>query len=277
MESSSSLLIDLTVEPDLQPLYPTTAQVAHLLSPNVGLSPTQKQQLVSHCLTRSCVFGDFALLSFLLLDSQAQGFLDLSKQDDDGLGLVSIAILGFGSDSERDVEREECIRLLISEGADVNLPDYGMSINFFELSNSSNLDIPAGWISLHHAALVAPPTLLSHLLTHGCSPFAVTRRKLTALDIVTASTTLPGREDVALLLEEHMRAQGWTGGRMEERRKLRERRQHRMGKRRDLQEGVEKALNIDPRWWGDSEPDYVAAELSDDDDEDSSADKDVLV
>lgn len=114
-------------------------------------------------------------------------------------------------------------------------------------------------------------------MTHGCSPFAVTRRKLTALDIVTASTTLPGREDVALLLEEHMRAQGWTGGRMEERRKLRELRQHRIGKRRNLQEGVEKALNIDPRWWGDAEPDYVASELSDDEDEDFDMDKDVAV
>ena len=125
--------------------------------------------------------------------------------------------------------------------------------------------------------MIAPPTLVSYLLTHGCSPFAVTRRKLTALDIVTASTTLPGREDVALLLEEHMRAQGWTGGRMEERRKLTELRQHRMGKRRDLQEGVEKALNIDPRWWGEAEPDYVASEISDDEDEDFNADKEVLV
>ena len=74
-----------------------------------------------------------------------------------------------------------------------------------------------------------------------------------------------------------MRAQGWTGGRMEERRKLTELRQHRMGKRRDLQEGVEKALNIDPRWWGEAEPDYVASEISDDEDEDFNADKDVLV
>ena len=31
------------------------------------------------------------------------------------------------------VEREECVRLLISEGADVNLPDYGMSIGLFAL------------------------------------------------------------------------------------------------------------------------------------------------
>ena len=61
---------------------------------------------------------------------------------------------------------------------------------------------------------------MSHLLTHGCSPFTQTRRHLTALDIVTAHSILPGREDVRLLLEEAMREQGWTGGRMEERRKV---------------------------------------------------------
>lgn len=147
MESSSSLQpIDLTVEPDLQPLYPTTAQIAQLLSPNVGLSPTQKRELVSHCLTRACIFGDFALLSFLLLDPQAQAFLDLSKQDDDGLGLISTTILGFGSDSERDVEREECVRLLISEGADVNLPDYGMLMNLFALF--SHLIFVSSWLGI---------------------------------------------------------------------------------------------------------------------------------
>lgn len=119
--------VDLTVEPDLQPLYPTPAQLSHLLSPNVGLSPAQRGELVSHSLTRSCVFGDFPLLSYLLSDSQAQPYIDLSKQDDDGLGLISITIFGFGSETERDVEREECVRLLIAEGADVNLPDNGAS------------------------------------------------------------------------------------------------------------------------------------------------------
>ena len=126
MASSSSLAsADLAVEPDLQPIYPTPAQLSHLLSPNVGLSPAQKEELVSHCLTRACVFGDFALLSYLLSDPQSQVYLDLGRQDEDGLGLVSVTILGFGSESDRDVEREEVVRLLISEGADVNLPDYG--------------------------------------------------------------------------------------------------------------------------------------------------------
>lgn len=123
--SASVGSVDFTVEPDLQPIYPTPSQLSHLLSPNVGLSPAQKAELVSHCLTRACVFGDIALLTHLLSDPQAQQHVDLGKQDDDGLSLVNVTILGFGSESERDVEREECVRLLISEGADVNLPDNG--------------------------------------------------------------------------------------------------------------------------------------------------------
>lgn len=125
MASTSLNGIDLTVEPDLQPLYPTPSQLSHLLSPNVGLSPAQKTELVNHCLTRSCVFGDLTLLSYLLADPHAQPFLDLGKQDEDGLGLISTTILGFGSESDRDVEREECVRFLIAEGADVTLPDNG--------------------------------------------------------------------------------------------------------------------------------------------------------
>lgn len=69
---------------------------------------------------RSCVFGDLQVLSYLLGDIQAQAYVDLSVRDEDGLGLISIAILGFGSESDRDVEREECVRLLISQGVDLS-------------------------------------------------------------------------------------------------------------------------------------------------------------
>ena len=112
----------------MQPLYPTTNQISDLLSPQVGLAPPQKAELVAHCLLRACVFADLALLSFLLQDPQAQQFVDLSKQDEDGLGLISTAILGFGSESDRDIEREECVRLLVSEGCDVNVADSGTSL-----------------------------------------------------------------------------------------------------------------------------------------------------
>lgn len=120
--------ISLNVEPDLQPIYPTPSQLAFLLSPNTGLSPSQKTELVSHCLARACVFGDITLLSFLLFEPNAQQHIDLSRQDEDGLGLISATILGFGSESDRDVEREESVRLLVAEGADVNLPDNCTSV-----------------------------------------------------------------------------------------------------------------------------------------------------
>ena len=121
--------VDFMVEPDLQPLYPTNAQISDLLSPQVGLAPSQKAELVAHCVARACVFADLSLLSFLLQDPQAQQFVDLSKQDEDGLGLISTAILGFGSESDRDIEREECVRLLVSEGCDVNVADIGTSVS----------------------------------------------------------------------------------------------------------------------------------------------------
>lgn len=134
----------------------------------------------------------------------------------------------------------------------------------------------AGWISLHHAALLAPPTLLSHLLTHGCSPFAQTRRHLTALDIVTAHSVLPGREDVRLLLEEAMRGEGWTGGRMEERRRNLEKKALQVSNLRTLRESVGRILDIAPSWWGELDEDSLS-DTSDDEDDASPEDSDVFV
>lgn len=125
MASSSVSPADLAVEPDLQPLYPTPAQIAHLLSPYVGLAPQQKAELVAHCLTRACQFGDMLIMSHLLTDPNAHPFVDLAKKEEDGLGLISTTILSFGAESEREIEREECVRLLVSEGCDVNCADHG--------------------------------------------------------------------------------------------------------------------------------------------------------
>ncbi|KAF9535373.1 DIL domain-containing protein [Crepidotus variabilis] len=222
--------IDLSPEPDLHPLYPTVALVSTQISSHLGLTPEQKAELIAHSLTRSCAFGDLSLLQFLLSDPQAQAHVDLGNRDDEGVGLISMAIHGFGGDIDRDIEREECVRLLASQGADLSADH-------------------AGWTPLHYAALLAPPTLVSYLMTHGCSPFDQTERKLTPLDVVTAHSIVPGREDVALLLEEAMRSQGWTGGHMEEKRRSLELRMKKKGKRKEIREDLGKVLELNPDWW----------------------------
>ncbi|KAG2350276.1 hypothetical protein BDR05DRAFT_9958 [Suillus weaverae] len=229
--------LDFFPEPDLHPLYPSSSFMSHSLSPDSGLAPSQKSELVSHSLSRACVFGDLSLLQHILSDHQSQPYVDLSARDEDGLSLISLAILGFGSESERDVEREECVRLLIAQGADATCAD------------------KAGWTALHHAAVLCPPTLVSHLMTHGCSPFAETRRRLTPLDIVTAHTVLPGRDDIALLLEEAMRSQGWMGGRMEEKRRALDEQLKRKGRQKNVRENVSKVLGLQNQWWGSREED----------------------
>ncbi|KAF9481033.1 hypothetical protein BDN70DRAFT_804202 [Pholiota conissans] len=253
MQAPAAQPIDLSPEPDLHPLYPTIAQISQQISSDSGLHPSQKAELVAHCLTRACAFGDISVVQYLLMDPQAQAHVDLGLQDDDGVGLISLTIHGFVGDSDRDVEREECVRLLVSQGADMTADK-------------------AGWTPLHYAAILSPPTLVSYLMTHGCSPFALTERKLTPLDIITAHSMLPGKEDVALLLEESMRGQGWTGGRMEERRRLLEQRVKRKSRKREIREDVGKALGVAPDWWrknSDSE------DSGDDSDEDEEVDENV--
>ncbi|KAK0198200.1 DIL domain-containing protein, partial [Armillaria mellea] len=210
--------------PDLHPLYPSTAYIAVLLSSHSGLTPDQKAELVVHCLARSCIFGELSVLQYLLSDPQAQSYVDLGIQDEDGQGLISLAIHGFGAESERDVEREECV-------------------------------------------LLSPPTLVSHLMTHGCSPFDVTRRNLTPLDIITAHSIIPGRDDVALLLEEAMRGEGWTGGKMEENRHLFDERVKRKGKQKHVQEDVGRILGLHSKWWA-RDSDDSSSDSDDDGDKD---------
>ncbi|KAG6885857.1 hypothetical protein C0993_008820 [Termitomyces sp. T159_Od127] len=125
-----------------------------------------------------------------------------------------------------------------------------------------------GWTPLHHAALLSPPTLVSHLMTHGCSPFAMTRRGLTALDVVTAHSILPGRDDVALLLEESMRSEGWTGGRMEEKRRIVEQREKRKARKEGVRKEISRILGVHPSWWGEVDSDSESEDEAGDEDED---------
>lgn len=278
--SSAMATASFQPEPDLTPLYPTPATVSPLLSPNFGLESAQKAQLVAHCLARACVFGELSLLTYLLRDPQSQPHVDLCIRDEEDIGLISTTILGFGSDSDRDIEREECVRLLLYEGADVETPDKGVfSISFYAflvdvllIHSCGDIARSAGWTPLHYAAVLSPPTLISHFLKSGCSPFIRTRRNLTPLDLVTGHSPIPGRETVAFLLEEAMRTEGWTGGRMEERRKALEERTTRLKKRDAVREGINQALGFSSAWWGEN-----GSDVDEDDDDEDEIDEAVYV
>lgn len=120
MSATSTVQLDLSPGPDLHPLYPTLTQLSLQLGSDSGLSPSQKKELVAHCLERSCVFGDLTVVQHLLTDPHAQTHVDLGFKDEDGVGLVSLTIYGFGGDPDRDIEREECVRLLVSQGAELS-------------------------------------------------------------------------------------------------------------------------------------------------------------
>ena len=75
---------------------------------------------------------------------------------------------------------------------------------------------------------------------------------------------MPGRQDVALLLGEAMRGEGWTGGRMEEQRRELERRAERKRRRERVRENVGKVLPIAPQWWGDDEWQTTVSESDED-------------
>jgi hypothetical protein len=125
--------LDFSPEPDLHPLYPTTTYIASLLSPHSGLSSTQRAKLVVHSLSRACVFGELSVLQYLVSDPQAQPHVDLGIRDEDGLGLVTLVIYGFGADSDRDVEREECVRLLIAQGADLGADKGDVKVSYVQV------------------------------------------------------------------------------------------------------------------------------------------------
>jgi hypothetical protein len=80
---------------------------------------------------------------------------------------------------------------------------------------------------------------------------------------------MPGRQDVALLLGEAMRSEGWTGGRMEEQRQQEERRKARKHRQERVREDVGKVLSIAPQWWGDGEWQAIAEDEDESEGEES--------
>lgn len=152
--STSTSQWDLSPEPDLHPLYPSLTHVTSLLSSNSGLVPNQKAELVAHCLTRACSFGELIILQYLLSDPHAQPHVDLGMRDEDGLGLVSLAIHGFGADSDRDVEREECVRLLIAQGADLGA-DKGRSSSTLGHISNTNTHMSGRWLDTVASCCIA--------------------------------------------------------------------------------------------------------------------------
>lgn len=138
MQSDS---IDFISQPDLYPIYPTPQTLVELLD-GPALTIDQRRILVAHSLSKAVLFGDIALLTFILRNSLTRNHVDLSVVDEDGLGLVSQAILGFGEESDRDVEREESVRLLISEGADIVTGDSGMCVRVSQILFLPFLGVP---------------------------------------------------------------------------------------------------------------------------------------
>ena len=86
---------------------------------------------------------------------------------------------------------------------------------------------------------------------------------MTPLDIVTAYSVIPGREDVALFLEEAMRGEGWQSSKMAVQRRDHDQRQKINGQRQSEREAIQKILDIDGQWWGGDS----ALDLSDEEDD----------
>lgn len=246
-------------ELDLTPPYPTPASLSQQLASKV-LSIHQRRSLLNHSLERACLFADLTLLTFLLDTPISKDLVDLHAKDEDGLCIISQSILGFGSvESERTVDREECIRLLTAQGAPLDDPDLCECVPYaLVIKGTTHYHcVPTvGWTPLHHAALRAPPTLIVHLLAHGASALAVTNKSFTPLDLIRAYQPLPDRQDVALILQESMREQGWMGSPLEQRRdrnqRRRDARNSKNAKNAAEWSHIGHNLGIEDGWWGSS-------------------------
>ena len=125
---------------DLHPLYPTPNLLSQALDSSSTLTPSERTTLVNHSLSRACLFANLGLLTFLLKDERCNRWVELEGRDEDGATAVSVCIMGFRGatelgkadqtqdegeevEVERELEREECVRLLVKEGADLTCSD----------------------------------------------------------------------------------------------------------------------------------------------------------
>lgn len=99
---------------------------------------------------------------------------------------------------------------------------------------------------------------------------------MTALDLVTAYAVIPGREDVALFLEEAMRGEGWQNSKMVSHRKLQTERLHRDEKRQAQRVAVMDILGLSEHWWRQNEA-YLPSDASSPESEDEGDDTKIFV
>ena len=107
---------------DLAPPYPTAASLTAQLTSSI-LSVEQLKQLAQHSISRACLFADLSLLNFLLESDVSKKYVDLNFKDEDGLCIISQSIVGFGEQNDSSVDREECIRALMTHGASIDTID----------------------------------------------------------------------------------------------------------------------------------------------------------
>src|SRR5258708_9403053 len=140
---------------DLSPPYPTPASLTVQLTSTV-LSVEQLKQLVQHSISRACLFADLSLLNFLLESDVSKNYVDLNFKDEDGLCIISQSIIGFGEQNDCCVDREECIRALMSCGASIDTADNCKCLAFDVRCNGAPFDA-------YSASGMAPSALSSPL------------------------------------------------------------------------------------------------------------------
>lgn len=117
---------------------------------------------------------------------------------------------------------------------------------------------------------------------HSASPLATSQKHLTPLDVITGYQPVPNRQDVALLLAEAMREQGWQGTPLEIRRQARNRR--RLAKTAEKVKRVGewdrmgRVLGMGESWWAgvyqlDEDEEDEDAPMNGERDEDLAADE----